>query len=177
MLKDLGAIALFIGVLLNAYHYYKLHSWSKKDKNLELILKIIDNLKTIRDKMLLLQIKERKLTNSISLFSHSLDDGKPTHELCYELMTFEENMIRLYDDYLFFVNFKRTIERDNMINYNASDDFLLKTQNKLEGDFISSFRIFYTWENIMKSHSMDAYVNIMERFLVDKDMLEKLFKD
>ena len=89
MLKDLGTIALFLGVVLNAYHYYKLHIWSKKDKSFDLSLKLINDLKKFRDEIYLVYLDERKLTQQISYFSNSLEDGKPSKELCYSLYLFE----------------------------------------------------------------------------------------
>jgi len=175
MLKDLGAIALFLGVVLNAYHYYKLHSWSKKDKNFEMILKIVNDLKDIRDKILDAKITERKLTNQISYFSHSLDDGKPSDELCYELFIFEEKIIKLYKDYTFIIKFKKALQIKNIVDINLTEEFILDIQIENENILHNMFTMFCQWENIMKSHNKNAYIGTMETF-TNCENIDELFK-
>jgi hypothetical protein len=83
-LKDIGAIALFLGVFLNAYHYYISHKWTRREKKFDIVLDLIKDLDSIRNEIIEIENQCNHLTHQISPYSHNLEE-KPSSELCYEL--------------------------------------------------------------------------------------------
>jgi hypothetical protein len=176
MLKELGTIALFLGVVLNAYHYYKLHKWSKKDKNFDLILKIVDSLKVNRDDIYKVYLEEVKLTQEISLFSNLLEDGKPSKDLCYRLYMFEEKTLKLYEDYMFTSKFIQISKKERLLSINSFDKFIQNIQQENQNKLFRILHNFCLWENIMKSHNMNAYIGVMSR-LIDMEDINKQYEN
>ncbi|MEA3353337.1 MAG: hypothetical protein U9Q33_05955 [Campylobacterota bacterium] len=153
MLKELGTIALFLGVVLNAYHYFKLHKWSKKDKSFDLILKIVNDLKDIRSKILEAEDQYIKFSQRILQYSYNATctdefgnqipkiEGKPPKNLCYQFMKFEEKTIKVYKDYLFIVKFKKSMQEEKFLDCKITEKFTLEIEkeirNRLHNLFVS----------------------------------------
>jgi hypothetical protein len=185
MLKDLGSIALFLGIFLNAYHYYKLHIWSKKEKNFDMIMKIVDELKTIRNAVLDIDSKRYSLSNEISQYTDDVIvadlnaeivpkiEGKPSRKLCLELSIFEQNTLKVYQDYMFVIKLKNAMQTEKIVDEPITQEFIQELQDEIQNRLTNLFVTFCWWDKTMNNHGIPY--GIMEQF-ANCENIENLFK-
>ena len=186
MLKDLGTIALFLGVVLNAYHYYKLHTWSKKEKNFDLIIKIVNDLKDIRNRVFEIEKSQYKYSKKINQYNHSVIsidefgeqipklDGFPSQNLCYKINKFEQKAIKIYEDYIFIIKFKKSIQADELVDVYVTEKFILDIENEIKNRLYILFTSFCQWDKTIDKYYGGAFQTM--KYFCDCEDLDKLFK-
>lgn len=187
MLKDLGTIALFLGVVLNAYHYFKLHKWSKKDKNFDLILKIVNDLKDIRSKILEAEDQYTKFSQEILQYNYNVicidefgnkipkKEGKPPKNLCYQFMKFEEKTIKVYKDYLFIVKFKKSMQEEKFLDSKITEKFTLEIKNEIRNRLYNLFVSFCVLDETIETHHSQEFCTMHNYFNCNN--LDELFEE
>ena len=178
-IKDIGAIALFSGVLLNAYHYYKMHQWTRKEKNFDIALELVRDLQTIRNKVIENEEESLVLVHKIAPYSHNIEEGTPPDKLCYELMKSTQKSMKIYSDYENLSKFKKAVLEEGILDKKIAKSFILGTQTEIHNRLNNIFVSCDVWANILEAHSKNGFPSALKehKYYTDSNSFDNFFKD
>jgi len=105
-------------------------------------------------------------------------EGKPSQNLCYKISKFEQKTIKIYQDYIFIVKFKKSIQEENFIEKKITDKFILDIENEIKNRLSILFTSFCHWDEIIHNHYSNAYTTMRDLVNCDDyDNIDELFKN